>query len=1011
MSEYGFDDDENDDFGGSGDEMEITDHVDQLIEGMNTNISDLQIYLKNNAESRVGNSDHFNIIDRHKGSYFIENENIKLFMKKLYSCVESKIICGYSERQLEYSGIMLDFDIYQTAPTSIIDASMMQGIILDIFELLQELVDMVTYLEQDGKIHFVVLKRPVVCYDDKNLSHKDGIHLLIPGVKIIRPLKRFLVDQIREKIMPKWFGDFPLAEGVTPADVLDKNSAHVNVFFYKNAARNNKKIYDLYMVLSCKKKRKVLIVIDETDIFKGSRYQQMLCWELSINWQADPSREYKVLITKQNFEPFEHYRSELEKYYVAKNEEAIQDGEMRLLFMEHPEACVINELVEVLNIHRATDRGEWRRIMMILAKENEKYKPIARNFSARCSQKFNAAEFEDHWNQALMQRSLCQYSIGTLYYYAKMDNIDLYSKIISGSTFKILYDNITDIIMDGRLQNYTIANILTIHFKGRFKFSTPMGGRTGHWYEFILSGDKYSNYDQVFKWKKWEKTYDCPPMDNYISTSLFSLVRDHARIFQKRLQEFRNDPDKEKYVVSHYEKLYNNLKESGRMCLNHKFKYDCVQQAKFGFIDTKFADILDQAEETWTILGVANGIIRLGKKTEFIGTYHPYPISRYTPIIYKPYDPHAQATTEVYVTLRGMFPDDESDSFEYLMYYMAASLDFGIKDALFMLIVGTGGNGKTTLMNMLTNILGLVGDHGYAAKIPAQLWMVPLKGSEAASPTLADLQFARFAFSSEFPENARLILTVMKELAGAEYIRARRLYENGVTFMVKCLFILLSNYEFEIDGNDDGTWRRIVRLGLKMKFVPEGKFDSEDKYQRISDPNIQKDWSKNPITLSAFLSILIHFYEKLQVLYKGDLNNVPRDHILQDTEAFRNNQDKINYFISHKVVKCSNDEIKMQAQDLSFHYCTWHTQQYGRSAEKRGLEDKFGNSRLGKFKCESANGTTYYRGHRVLTDSTEMEEGETRYLVGSKKKKDMKKETPTQYHQRKCDEFDAEQAN
>ncbi len=985
----------------------IADHVEETFGQMNEHVIELQNYLKRNARAREQTSDPFNITDRTVGSYFLNDEIVKQFMARLSKCIDNGAKVSYSERQLEYSGIMLDLDIYQRDETSFMHADFMCEFVQEVYEVLFDLVDLDSYNSAGGAVTFAILKRSEVSFDAEKDCFKDGIHILIPTVKITRPLKKFLIEKIRDTIMPRMFKDVSLT--VRCEEVMDVNSAHVNVFFYRNAPTKTKKLYNLFKVYSLKRGARSITLSDDTLTFLSETYRRFICWELSINWEARPCRDYKPLIQKQDFQVRKHYEAALEKYYVRTAEDTshLEDIDIASICGTNPDAAIINELVDIVDIRRATDRTEWIRILGILAKENKEYKFIAKKFSERCPAKFNEADFERYWKDAVDNRRNFNYGIGTLYYYARTDDPVLYKKITEKSIFEVLRSNITNIILDGRLQNATIASILLNNFRGLFKYSAPSGGRAAAWYEFILPSGNQATQDLCFKWKKWEKAYSCPTFESFMTKHLFPMVQEQAEYFQKKLREMRQDPEIEKSKLMYYEMLLRNIKDSGRKLLEAKFKSDVISESKRMFIDTEFANRLDQAEETHSILGVANGILKLGHTVEFINQYHPYPISRYTAVEYKPYDPRDPYVKQVYLTLRNMFTDEESDSFEYLMYYMAATLDFHIKDSLFMLITGGGGNGKTTLMVLLVAILGLIENNGYAAKLQSQVWLVPMKGGDVPSPSLADLQYARFAYSSEFAENARLLLTVMKELTGAEYIRVRRLHENGTTFVIKCLFILLSNYPFEIDGNDDGTWRRIKQLVLKMKFVPEDKFDPTDKYHRLADPSIQKEWSKKPQVQTAFLSILVHFYEQLHRNYEGCLNRVPHDHIKMDTEDFRNKQDKINNYISKRLVWTPSEDDVLQMYEISINFATWHTNEYGRPAEKRGLEDKFAGSKLSKYFNKSKSGNLYLTNHRIKEDDFELREGEKLYVLGGISKKNMLKETPEQYWQRKCEEYDS----
>jgi phage/plasmid-associated DNA primase len=85
---------------------------------------------------------------------------------------------------------------------------------------------------------------------------------------------------------------------------------------------------------------------------------------------------------------------------------------------------------------------------------------------------------------------------------------------------------------------------------------------------------------------------------------------------------------------------------------------------------------------------------------------HDYPISLYSETVYKPFNPRDPMTKKLMITLRNLFPDDEPDTFEFVMHYIASGLDAKKKESLILFLIGNGSNGKSFLLELVKNTMG-----------------------------------------------------------------------------------------------------------------------------------------------------------------------------------------------------------------------------------------------------------------------------------------------------------------
>ena len=371
---------------------------------------------------------------------------------------------------------------------------------------------------------------------------------------------------------------------------------------------------------------------------------------------------------------------------------------------------------------------------------------------------------------------------------------------------------------------------------------------------------------------------------------------------------------------------------------------------------------------------------------------------------YHPYDPFDPATKDLLITLRNIFPDDEPDTFEFIMHYLSSALDGYTKESMMLMLVGDGANGKTFMLELLKATLG----DTYAVKMPSKFLSSGQKDSESASPALVSMINARLAYYSETKENDYLQSEKIKEITGADTISARHLYGSQINFKLICHQLVLSNHDLNIRGTDHGIWRRLLYVPMKIKFVEEG-VPLNGPNERRANSTAARDWPSDPRILRAFLSILVHYYESLQRNYGGKVKNVPRPTITRETEIFRNRQDTLNLFITERLVRTIDGNVILSISRLSEQYATWYEANTGDRAFMRQLGRQLESSCISKLIDKSGN-CAIIRGYRLLAQGEQPGEGEVLFskLLGKRQSEEPCErivETAQQMYERKCREY------
>lgn len=127
-----------------------------------------------------------------------------------------------------------------------------------------------------------------------------------------------------------------------------------------------------------------------------------------------------------------------------------------------------------------------------------------------------------------------------------------------------------------------------------------------------------------------------------------------------------------------------------------------------------------------------------------------------------------------------------------------------------VLAVGDGGNGKSTLFNVLARVLG-----DYAGSINPKI-LLASRGKSYDAETV-ELRGLRLAIAAETEEGARLDSAAVKQLGSQDRISARPLYGKPIAFWPSHTLVLFTNFLPKVGSRDGGTWSRLKIAPFKAK--------------------------------------------------------------------------------------------------------------------------------------------------------------------------------------------------
>ncbi len=1003
-------------------DVDIESEIDPIEADVNYNIQlvqssdlrDLNDFFADTKMINPSNDPTTNIINRQAlKCYNIPDKKLPKMFALMENCRRNKQRMMFTEKQQEFSGIMLDFDIYQDTEEDQLNDEIFHTVCQKVIEIITNILNFKDTKKEN--FHIGITRRPKITFNEEKDCYKDGFHLIIPSIKVVRGVKRLLINKIlKTEVLDQIMAD------IKPADIkiggekyqhkhfLDQMSANVPTFFIGSSTKKGHApyvlthIYDVTYQIEAKN-----IVIQRNDKLMRQKTFNV-CHEFSINYECPNG-----VIRKKNYDPIDKYMIEIgELQKQNKNDEELQKnfGELSMHSMHDAQIQEIKDVLDILSPERYEKYEKWYPVLCALANGSPSYKGLAEYFS-RKSKTFKMPDFEKFWGLALKgpAKNRKGFSIGSIFHWAKTDNPEKFDEFRKDTVKNVLLSMVYESYKEGILSHSDIADLLYRLLKFKYVTDRPKQGKQRIWYEFVVEEDQHVD-GELFKWRAWE-TEQPVGLSLYISMVL-------PKLFEKVLANVKKNYDSSSGdgLSKYYKKVLDNLKGTMRKLGDKTFKRNVIEEAALRFSQCGFSDQLDKDP---LVRGVQNGVLKLGdgqRYAQLIQGYHTHKISKYTEVTYEPFNPHDKITKDIIITLRSMFPDAESDSFEFTMSFLASTLDGNPKESMIMLMIGKGSNGKSGLVELHKSAIGEI----YGVKMQTSFLTAKNGSPDAASPAIMQLKDATFAYYSETDKHEVLNAARMKEITGQETLAGRRLNENLINFKPKCHHLVLSNNDFDIISHDHGTWRRVIYNPLKIRFVDTTSehYDPLDPYQRIANPDVVGNWSSNSEVQSRYLGFMVWMHYWLYKKYRGKVKAVPHPHVRFETEKYRIRQDIMSKFLAERMVKVADPTTQTPIMDEIQKYVTWYAKNNGGILPAKGITEQLqNNSNIGKFIKQTARGM-FLEGYRFLDAGESPADCEEYAMKGifdlemsPELTKNVPCESPEQYYARVCREYDEFKAN
>lgn len=166
---------------------------------------------------------------------------------------------------------------------------------------------------------------------------------------------------------------------------------------------------------------------------------------------------------------------------------------------------------------------------------------------------------------------------------------------------------------------------------------------------------------------------------------------------------------------------------------------------------------------------------------------------------------------------------EDEDRINYLQELFGAALFGDARFHVLPVFVGTGANGKSTILDVVSGILA-----DYSATMPEN-FLLDTTGN--AHPTdIARLRGVRLAVVSETKPDGKFNESRVKMLTGGDTLSARFMNQNFFDFKPTHTLFMAVNHLPEVKSGGDGFWRRLRKIDFRKTIPVEKRKENFAQY-------------------------------------------------------------------------------------------------------------------------------------------------------------------------------------
>lgn len=177
----------------------------------------------------------------------------------------------------------------------------------------------------------------------------------------------------------------------------------------------------------------------------------------------------------------------------------------------------------------------------------------------------------------------------------------------------------------------------------------------------------------------------------------------------------------------------------------------------------------------------------------------------------------------LYTIMGGKKPDANQDAVREIIDFLQRAIGYSMtgstrEQCMFVCYGASGGNGKSTFLDVLRTVLG-----DYATHARAETFMRDARKSSIPND-IAALRGARLVTASEPEQGASFDESIVKEMTGDSAMTARFLNREFFTFEPTFKVWLATNHRPKVTSTSRAMWRRLRLIPFDLE-IPEAEWD------------------------------------------------------------------------------------------------------------------------------------------------------------------------------------------
>jgi P4 family phage/plasmid primase-like protien len=801
------------------------------------------------------------------GKYQIGEENLEKFWTIYCDQCHDVRLC-ITERPEHIMPVLCDVDIKQELSVDASDEDHFTRLYTDemVLSLIQVyhsvLFEITRDLKQEDFLCCVLEKDPYICQKNGKTYKKSGVHLHFPRIFLPRYVQEKeliprIVQEVKKRNISKTFafekcidasyckGNGWLLYGSSKSPDPDAPEYHpyeisycVNDNFERINYRTALEPYNIYNI----HQEKINFTADEVDYYLPRIFSISLF-----------NRKEYVYHPKEDLIPVDNLSVNKKlRTLPANTSETSSNIEL------------IDQLLELLSIHRTEDRNEWIMVGWILFNVLEGSQDGFRlwcRFSQKCPDKFDHKTCCYEWNR-MEKRDM---TVGSLKYMAKIDSPERYSGLMT----EFMKPHLTR-SMDLNGSHNDIAQALYQKYDS----------------DYVCSSIQFKTWFQ-FDDHIWKKLEEGITLRQKLSDEVVQVYLEMKTILDGDYKKY-NKQDNSRELVEKTQSQIKLVMSMIQKLKNSMFKNNVMRECMEVFYNGSFLKKLDANQY---LIAFQNGVYDLqnhqfrdGRPSDFI--------SLKMPITYKPdfslSHPDVIAVNDFFVKI---FPDKTLR--QYFLNLSSEIFIGGNQSKIFQIWTGEGDNGKSITQILFEKMLG-----PYSIKLPTSLITGKRTQSSSACPELVRAgNGVRMATLQEPDQRDIINIGILKELSGNDTFFARGLYKEGQEITPMFKLILICNEPPKLPYNDKATWNRIRVIPFESTFTDEAPESLEEQLLQKKFPKDKDFADKIPNMVEAFAWLLLNTLK-----YKKKILTEPQK-VIFATNKYRNKNDLYRQFMDEYITE------------------------------------------------------------------------------------------------------------